>query len=216
MPVEAFPPLETADERGLLAVGGDLEPETLLLAYRSGIFPWPVSARSPLLWFSPPQRAVLMLDEFKVPRSTSRALRRCDLRAEYNGDFGSVIQQCAKARKQDRGTWITGEIISAYQKLFDLGYAYSVGVYEGDDLVGGLYGVVIGKMITGESMFYLRPNASKFALVSLVERLNQHGVKWIDCQQDTPLLRSFGARLIERDRFVIMTREACHAEQLHL
>lgn len=205
-----------ADERGLLAMGGDLDPETLLLAYRSGIFPWPASERSPILWFSPPQRAVLMLDEFKVPRSTSRALRRCEFRAEFNSNFGSVIEQCAKGRRQDRGTWITGEIISAYKRLHHLGYAYSVAVYEGNDLVGGLYGVVIGKMITGESMFFLRPNASKFALISLVERLNKSGVKWIDCQQDTPLLRSFGARLIERNRFVIMTTEACHAEQLYL
>jgi leucyl/phenylalanyl-tRNA--protein transferase len=157
-----------------------------------------------------------MLNDLHISRSVRRAASRNSFSIRFNADFEEVIQHCAKIRKPGTGTWITEEMIEAYTRLFHLGYAYSVVAYEGEAIAGGLYGVVIGKMVTGESMFYLKPDASKLALVALIEKLRSKGVEWLDCQQDTPLLRSFGAVPVPRERFVAMVNEACAAPQLHL
>lgn len=201
MAIEAFPSLDEADEYGLLALGGDLEPESLLLAYRSGIFPWPLSPEL-LTWFSPPRRAVLYLNEVHISKSLAKLERRKshDIRVDF--DFEAVIRNCASSSQRKGKTWITNDIMDAYCELHRLGYAHSIEYYEEDSLLGGLYGVSIGGMFAGESMFHKKANASKLCLMFLVQRLAQKGVSWIDCQQLTPLLRSFGAREIERAEFV--------------
>ncbi|MCB0359026.1 MAG: leucyl/phenylalanyl-tRNA--protein transferase, partial [Bdellovibrionales bacterium] len=208
--MKAFPPLELADENGLLAIGGDLDVATLLLAYRSGIFPWPIADEAVLTWFSPPQRAVLFLDEVRVSRSLRRALRRTEGVFRLDSDFESVIRRCAEPihRGDQRGTWITEPMIEAYIDLHRAGHAHSVECWLGGELVGGLYGVAIGGMFAGESLFFRVPNASKMCLAVLVHYLRAKGVGWIDCQQMTPLLEGFGAREVPRMEFVALLQQA--------
>ncbi|MFN8391729.1 MAG: leucyl/phenylalanyl-tRNA--protein transferase [Bdellovibrionota bacterium] len=210
MTISAFPPVDDADEDGLLCVGGDLEVDSLLLAYRSGIFPWPVSTDCPLVWFAPPTRAVLFLDQVHISRSLMRARERSGFTFSIDSQCENVIRNCARSknRGKQRGTWIIPQMIKAYSALHRAGWCHSVECLDGDRLVGGLYGVSIGDMFAGESMFYLEPNASKLALWHLITHLQERNVPWLDCQQLTPLLASFGAVEIPRKQFMGLLGEA--------
>ncbi len=209
MVVRCFPPLSHADESGLLAIGGDCEVESLLLAYRHGIFPWPFDDRI-LAWFSPPQRAVLFLDDFHVPQSLAKARKNSIWKFTIDRQFEKVIKECSKSknRKPQRGTWITRTIVDGFIRFHRAGYAHSVECWDDDRLIGGLYGVSIGGMFAGESMFYLETNASKLCLCFLIDYLRERGVEWIDCQQLTPTFASFGAREIPREKFVALLDRA--------
>ncbi len=210
MVIAQFPPLESADHNGLLAVGGDLEVESLILAYRSGIFPWPVYQDGPIPWFAPPKRAVLFLKDFHVPRSLRRLRTKMTYSFAFNRDFSQVIRQCSSVGNRSEGerTWITPQVIAAYTELHRLGYCHSVECYDGSELIGGLYGVSIGLMFAGESMFHKQENASKLCLCALVDHLREREVEWIDCQQMTPLFESFGAVEIERAEFMKLLEPA--------
>lgn len=210
MAISNFPPVEYADEYGLLAVGGDLEVESLLCAYRSGVFPWPLLGGEDIPWFAPPKRALLFIDEYRVPRSLRKIIDQQIFDVVVDRDTPAVIRECAVStkRKDSGATWITTEMIEAYTALYRAGYCHSVESYIGERLVGGLYGVSIGGMFAGESMFYLEPNASKVAFHHLVELLKAEGAKWIDCQQLTPLLKSFGAREVPRSEFMRLLEPA--------
>jgi leucyl/phenylalanyl-tRNA--protein transferase len=202
-----FPPLEAADEDGLLAVGGDYSLTMLLEAYCNGIFPWPFEDLPPL-WFAPPQRAVLRFDEFHIPKSLRKEARRRRYQISFNGDFAAIMAACAAPRNYADGTWITLEMIDGYTQLHRAGYAHSVEVYEDGTLSGGLYGVAIGAYFSGESMFHHRDGASKFALIALIEHLKDRGATWLDVQQLSPLFAAFGAREIERAEFMKWHRAA--------
>jgi leucyl/phenylalanyl-tRNA--protein transferase len=206
-----FPPLELADPAtGLLAVGGDLEIDSLELAYRNGIFPWPLIDES-LLWFAPPQRAILEFDEFHCPKRLTRWLQNSTYTFKVDADFLSVIKACARSRnrKNQGGSWITEEMINGYYGFHEAGYAHSFETYtSAGKLVGGMYGVLLDNYFAGESMFYTETNASKYALVNAVEYLKDEGLTWMDVQQQTPLLASFGAREIPRDEFMTKLEEA--------
>lgn len=202
MPVQ-FPPLETATPEGLLAIGGNLDLETLYIAYTSGIFPWPISDEAPLTWFSPNPRGILELDEFHLPKSFQKFLKKCTYTVKFNENFIEIINSCAEMkRKHEQGTWISEEILDGYINLFNNNLAYCVGVYEGPDLIGGLYGVCFGEIISGESMFHVKDNASKIALYHLVKQLKASSVKWIDTQMVSPLLELFGGKEIPRREFI--------------
>jgi len=197
-----FPPVERALERpnGLLAAGGDLSPERLLHAYRLGIFPW-FSAGEPILWWSPDPRTVLVPSELKIARSMAKTLRKGAFEVRADSAFERVIQACSEPRRGQRGTWITAAMQAAYIRLHRLGVAHSVETWRGDELVGGLYGVALGRVFFGESMFSRATDASKVALVRLVLQLESWGFELIDCQMHTPLLASFGARDMARAQF---------------
>ena len=198
----AFPPVETAlpDPNGLLAAGGDLSAERLLAAYRHGIFPW-YSAGQPILWWSPDPRMVLFVDEFVLPRSLRKVVAQRRFAIRVDSAFERVIEACAEPRTDDGGTWITPAMVEAYSELHRLGHAHSVEAWQGDVLAGGLYGVAIGRMFFGESMFTRAPNASKVALVHLIDLLTKRRMPMIDCQQQTEHLARFGARPIPRRAF---------------
>ena len=201
-----FPPVEQALPEGLLAVGGDLTLERLLTAYRNGIFPW-YCAGEPILWWSPDPRLVLIPTSLHVPRSLRRTLNRGLLRFSLDRDFVSVIHACAADRHQE-GTWLVPEMISAYIRLHQAGYAHSVEVWRDGDLVGGLYGVALGRCFFGESMFHRVDDASKVGLVYLVRHLAGLGFELIDCQVATAHMRRFGAREIPRREFMQRLRAA--------
>ena len=196
----AFPPVETADEHGLLALGADLEPGTLLAAYRSGVFPMPLSGVRPLTWFSPDPRGIVPLAEFRPSRSLRRSARRFTVTADR--DFARVIAECAHPRRP--GGWITPPIRHAYERLHALGWAHSLEVWdEHGGLAGGLYGVEIGGLFAAESKFHLRTDASKVALAALVERLRDAGgERLLDVQWTTPHLTTLGARDIARSDYL--------------
>lgn len=203
MAIADFPPVSKADEHGLLALGGDLEIESLLLAYTLGIFPWPISEEYPLAWFSPNPRGVLFFDKLHLSKSFRKFLRHNPYEVKFNTNFESVILNCARVKRLNQeSTWITDEIVNAYIDLFKAGYAYSVETYHKDQLVGGLYGVCINKFYSGESMFHIEDNASKVALVSLMYTLNQRGVHWLDTQMVTPVVHSLGGVEIPRESFI--------------
>lgn len=204
MPRIIFPPVELADEHGLLAIGGNLEPETLIEAYSQGIFPWPVFGEGQLTWFSPPKRAVIFLDEFRVPRRLKRSLKNRNFTLRVNTAFPEVIRCCAamENRGEQKGTWITEEVLRAYTELHHRGFCHSVECWLEGELVGGLYGVALGGMFAGESMFYRESDASKFCLIGLVEYLKTANVPLLDCQQKTSLLSQFGCREIPRGEFL--------------
>lgn len=212
MTIMAFPPVETADEDGLVAVGGDLEPESIVLAYRSGIFPWPINDGL-LAWFAPPERAVLFLDEFHVSRSLKRELNRRRFTLTHNTAFSEVIERCAevKNRGEQGATWITSEMRGAYQRLHELGIALSFEAYQNNSLVGGVYGVRIDNFFAAESSFYRADNASKVVMVALAEYLKREGIPWFDCQVLTPFSESFGAREIPRSEFMKLLGERLQA-----
>lgn len=196
-----FPPPALAED-GLLAVGGDLSPERLLLAYTQGIFPW-YEKGQPILWHSPDPRLVLPVAELHVPRRLERTLRRGDFQVLFDAAFDRVIDACARApRPGQQGTWITGEMRRAYKLLHRLGYAHSAEAWREGRLAGGLYGVCLGGVFFGESMFTRAPDASKVAFVTLVRRLAAWGVALVDCQVATAHLERFGAREWPRERFL--------------
>lgn len=197
-----FPPPRMATRSGLLAVGGDLRPERLLLAYRMGIFPW-YSAEEPILWWSPNPRLVLFPEEFHCPRRLERTVRSKTFTVTMDTAFDDVIARCATIPRPDQdGTWITQEMQKAYSRLHTLGYAHSVETWKEGRLVGGLYGVSLGRAFFGESMFSDAPNASKVALVRLVECARKWSFTLIDCQVTTEHLQALGAREIARDEFL--------------
>ena len=196
----SFPPVESATEDGLLAYGGDLSPNRLLLAYRSGIFPW-YNQNDPILWWSPNPRLVLYLDEFILRKSLKKRIKHFEVR--YDTAFKEVMMACGTAPREGQdGSWIIPEVIEGYSVLFDMGYAHSIEAWQDGKLVGGLYGVCIGKMFYGESMFAKVSDASKVAFANLVERLKKEGFKVIDCQISSPHLESLGARTISRESFL--------------
>lgn len=197
-----FPPVEAANEDGLLAVGGDLSPERLLLAYKSGIFPW-FNEDALILWWSPDPRMVLFPEKIKISKSMRKVLRADQFRLTQNTCFEEVLEKCAKVeRKGQEGTWITPKMKLAYLDLFEKGFAKSFEVWEGDVLVGGLYGVDLGHVFCGESMFSTKPNASKFAFIKMVQEFKEKEYKLIDCQVYTEHLKSLGAEEISRDYFI--------------
>lgn len=198
----SFPPLETAlrEPNGLLAAGGDLRPERLLAAYRHGCFPW-YQEGQPLLWWSPDPRTVLFPDEMHVSRSLRKRMRHGDYRVTFDKAFAEVIQGCAGPRSYADGTWITTPMQDAYVRLHEMGVAHSVEVWQQGQLVGGLYGIAMGELFFGESMFSRATDASKVGFVTLVERLREWGFALIDCQMPTRHLESFGARSIPRAAF---------------
>ena len=208
---QSFPPVDLAlkEPNGLLAVGGGLETDRLLNAYRHGIFPW-YEAGQPILWWSPDPRAILIPGEFKMHRSLRKSLRHYDLHVTFDEDFAAVIAACAAPRRIGMGTWITPEMQQAYIRLYKLGYAHSVEVWNSaGELIGGLYGLAIGKVFFGESMFSRARDASKVALATLTCQLQAWDFALIDCQQETAHLSSLGARPISRDLFVRFLSEYC-------
>jgi leucyl/phenylalanyl-tRNA--protein transferase len=196
---------ELADEVGLVAVGGDLSPARLLEAYTRGIFPW-YDATTPILWWSPDPRAIFELDRIHVPRRLARTLRSGQFTVTVNRDFAAVIRACAV--RPGEGTWITPEMIAAYERFRDLGHAHSIEVWRGDDLAGGLYGVAIGGFFAGESMFTRIRDGSKVALVALAERLGQRGFTLFDTQFVTDHTRRLGAIEIPRREYLRRLGEA--------
>lgn len=201
-----FPPADEADEDGILAVGGDLSPERLLIAYRNGIFPW-FDDDEPILWWSPEERMVLFPSEFTVSKSMRNILNRGVFKVTFNQNFREVISNCSSIKRNgQQGTWITQEMIEAYIKLNELGIAKSVEVWQDEVLVGGLYGIDLGHVFCGESMFSKASNASKVAFVSLVKKLKDENYKLLDCQVHNDHLESLGAREIPRKDFIAILK----------
>jgi len=210
-----FPPPHLASKSGLLAIGGDLSRKRLLLAYSMGIFPW-YSAGEPILWWSPDPRLVLYPDEFKVSRSLKKIIKKQAFRVTMDRAFEDVITQCAQVRLENHeGTWIVDDMVQAYCRLHESGFAHSVEAWRDDILAGGLYGVSLGKFFFGESMFTRITNASKVALVALVEYLQARNFALIDCQITTEHLISFGAREISRARYLKELAGALKNPSLH-
>lgn len=197
-----FPRPEFAEKDGLLGVGGDLSPERLINAYANGIFPW-YSDDQPILWWSPDPRLVLFPKDFKRNKSLKTVVAKNKFKILFDTDFEAVIRNCAQIKREDQdSSWITEKMIKAYIKLHELGFAHSVETYFEDKLVGGLYGVSIGKAFFGESMFHNKTDASKVALWHLVDRLLEWNFDFIDAQQETNHLKSLGAIVIKREKFL--------------
>lgn len=206
-----FPPVEQASPEGILAYGGDLSAARLLLAYRSGIFPW-FEEDQPILWWSPPQRMVLFLDEMVVSKSMRNIINRGTFSVTFNQDFREVITHCQQiARDGQSGTWITNDMVEAYCKLHELGIAKSVEVWQENALVGGLYGIDLGQVFCGESMFSKVSNASKMAFIALVNKLKNEHYKLLDCQVYNEHLESLGCREIEREDFMRILKSTLHS-----
>jgi len=202
-PSRFFPPAETVDADGLVGFGGELTPEWLLDAYRHGIFPWPINDfDAPIAWWSPDPRAIIELDRFHVSRRLRRTCRGGRFGVTCGRDFSGVIHGCATAPQRRGETWLTPQMIEAYIRLFELGYAHSIEVWQEDRLVGGVYGVSIAGMFAAESKFYRVRDASKVALVHLVERLRGYGHSLLDIQQLTPHTARFGAVNIARQQYL--------------
>ncbi|KIC92724.1 leucyl/phenylalanyl-tRNA--protein transferase [Flavihumibacter solisilvae] len=196
-----FPPVSQAEPDGLLAIGGDLSPQRLLAAYRQGIFPW--YEDEPILWWSPDPRFVLFPAELKISRSMRPVLNGNRFRFSINEAFSQVMKHCRQVKRTgQRGSWINEEMIRSYTQLHEMGYAFSAEAWEADQLAGGLYGLRIGKVFCGESMFSHTSNASKFAFINWVKFLQKEGVQLIDCQVYTEHLESLGARMIPRSAFL--------------
>lgn len=200
-PLLFFPAVETATEDGLLAVGGDLSPERLLLAYRSGIFPWHGVGES-ILWWSPDPRGIIPLSDLHIGRTLRKVLNRGEYEIRINSAFEETILACSRKEEGDEERWITDEMIAAYINLHHLGHAHSIETWFEGELVGGLYGVAIGGLFAGESMFSKMDNASKVALVSLVERMNRLGYTLLDCQMVTGITGQLGAVEISRKEYM--------------
>ncbi len=201
-----FPDVEKANSDGVLAIGGDLSPERLLVAYQNGIFPW-FEANDPIIWWAPNPRMVLFLDELKISKSMRNVLNKNNFRVTYNQNFREVISNCQQINRNGQiGTWITNEMLEAYCNLHTLGHAKSIEVWENDTLVGGLYGVDLGRIFCGESMFSKVSNASKIAFVYLVNNLITKDYILLDCQVYNSHLESLGAREIERKDFMAILK----------
>ncbi len=197
-----FPKVSQADENGMLAIGGDLSVERLLCAYRNGIFPW-YNEDEPIIWWSPDPRCVLYPDKLRVTKSMKQVLQNGRFRFTMNKAFSKVINSCKTVdRKDGMGTWINQDIVDAYTKLHEAGYALSAETWREGKLVGGLYGIKIGNVFFGESMFSTESNASKFAFINLVNQLKKNGLQLIDCQQKTEHLMSLGAEMVTRSDFI--------------
>jgi len=210
-----FPSPEYAEEDGLLAVGGDLNEERLLLAYSEGIFPW-YSEGTPILWWSPDPRLILLPGELKVSRSLRQTIKRGMYHVTMDRAFDEVIENCASIRrKEGEGTWITTEMISAYVRLHNSGFAHSVESWYREELAGGLYGVSLGGVFFGESMFTKRHDASKVAFVKLVQQLKEWDFRLVDCQVTTGHLKRFGAREVTRVEFMRRLRKALQGPHRH-
>ena len=203
-----FPPVTEASSEGILAVGGDLSVERLLLAYRNGIFPW-FDDDEPILWWSPPQRMVVNPQEYKIAKSLRNILNRKIFKITFNQNFSEVIRQCQQMKRNgQQGTWITDSMLEAYIKLHEIGVAKSVEVWQNDDLVGGLYGVDLGKVFCGESMFSKVPNASKVAFVTLIQQLKEENYLILDCQVHNDHLEKLGAFEISRNSYMKILKSA--------
>ncbi|PYS88835.1 MAG: leucyl/phenylalanyl-tRNA--protein transferase [Acidobacteria bacterium] len=203
-----FPDPRTAAHEGILVLGGELNARNLLNAYRQGVFPWPIDGW-PLTWFCPEERAILEFKDLHVPRSLRRAQRRAPFRFTIDRNFSAVITCCANIRRtSEQGTWITPQMRRAYCALHQAGHAHSIEAWAGDELVGGLYGVDAGGAFAGESMFHLRSNASKLALLFLIEHLQARGLDWLDVQVMSPHMAALGAKEISRDEFLVKLAEA--------
>lgn len=198
-----FPDPRLADSSGLLAVGGDLKPDRLILAYQNGIFPWFDEGDTPILWHAPHERFVITPTSFRFGRSIRKLVNRHQYQLTYNRSFTAVLDACASVPRADQdGTWLGSEMKTAYNTLHRLGYAHSAEAYDGDRLVGGLYGVTIGKVFFGESMFSVEPGVSKIIFAELVPKLFEQGYELIDCQIHTEHLERFGAELIASSAFL--------------
>jgi leucyl/phenylalanyl-tRNA--protein transferase len=197
-----FPPVSNANLDGILAIGGDLSPKRLLLAYKSGIFPW-FEDNEPIIWWSPNPRMVLFLEELVVSKSMRNILNRNIFKVTFNQNFREVISNCQKIKRNGQnGTWITNDMIEAYCKLNEMGIAKSVEVWQNEELVGGLYGIDLGHVFCGESMFSKVSNASKVAFITLVNQLKDNNYKLLDCQVYNEHLESLGCREIDRTDFM--------------
>ncbi len=202
-----FPPPQAARADGLLCMGGDLRPERLLAAYSRGIFPW-YEQGLPILWWSPDPRCVLPLDGFRLPRRSARALRLHPFELTLDAAFNEVIRACAAPRSAGPGTWLSPEMIAAYEKLHVLGFAHSVEAWQDGRLAGGLYGVALGRAFFGESMFHVQAEASRAALAGLVALLRLRGALLLDCQQETPHIMRMGGLLLTRAAFLAQLAHA--------
>jgi leucyl/phenylalanyl-tRNA---protein transferase len=201
-----FPPVHLAEPDGLLAMGGDLSPERLLLAYRNGIFPW--YEGEPILWWSPDPRFVLVPSEIKITKSTKSLLKKNKFSFTVNKAFAKVIHHCKEIKRPGQeGTWITDEVEKAFTRLHTLGHAHSAEVWKENELIGGLYGIKMGKVFFGESMFSKESNASRFAFINYVQQLKEEGIELIDCQVYTEYLESLGAKMISRTNFICQLKE---------
>lgn len=203
-----FPPVESATEDGLVAVGGDLELDTLMTAYQKGIFPWPISLDFPLAWFSPDPRGILEFQDLHLSKSFSKFLKKNPFQVTFNQAFDEVIRECARIyRKGQPSTWITPPIIHGYERLFKQDLAYSVEIWNQNKLVAGLYGVCMGEFVSGESMFTKEDNASKYALYALIQRLKDRGLNWMDTQMVTSVVEGFGGKYVPRPAFLQKLQE---------
>lgn len=197
-----FPPYHFADKDGLLAVGGDLSVERLMLAYSTGIFPW-YNPEDPILWWSPDPRFVLLPSELKVSRTMRQVLDRNIFQITTNQAFEQVMRGCQAAKREGQnGTWISEEIVESYCKLHELGWAHSIEAWQEGELVGGLYGIKIGRCFSGESMFAKKSNASKAAFITYVRQIEKEGIELVDCQTRTPHLESLGGKFMRRKEFL--------------
>jgi len=196
-----FPAPSLADENGLLAVGGDLSPQRLLLAYSCGIFPWN-HPEDPILWWSPDPRCVLRPEDVHISRSMAKKIRRGHFTITFDCAFSECIKQCAQSNQRQEQTWVSGEIRAAYNRLHNMGYAHSVECWHDNELVGGLYGLALGRCFCGESMFHTQRDASKAAFIALAQHLERLNYKLIDCQLPTEHLHSLGAYDISREKFL--------------
>jgi len=202
-----FPPVEEASIEGVLAIGGDLSPGRLILAYKSGIFPW-FNDDEPILWWAPPERMVLFFEDLKISKSMRNVLNQNKFKVTFNTSFREVITNCKKInRKNQPDTWITDEMVEAYCKLNELGFAKSVEVWIDEELVGGLYGIDLGHVFCGESMFSKVANASKVAFIHLAKKLEKDNYRILDCQVYNDHLASLGCIEIERDDFMVLLKK---------
>ena len=209
-----FPDPSLSEDDGLLAIDGDLSPERLLLAYSNGIFPW-FSDEEPILWWSPDPRFIVYPKDIKISHSMKKTLKKNTYRVSFNTCFRDVISNCSNTRKET-GTWITDEMLEAYCKLHELGFAHSIESWYGDDLVGGLYGVSIGKCFFGESMFSTMDNASKVAFITLSKVLEEKEFSLIDCQVHTNHLESLGGIYTSREDFLALIEKGTSTAPLKL
>jgi leucyl/phenylalanyl-tRNA--protein transferase len=202
MPILEFPDPQQAGPEGIIAVGGDLHPESLLLAYQQGIFPWPIEGVG-LAWFCPDPRAIIEFADLHIPRSLKKFLKKTQYEWTIDHCFPKVIDICGQQlRKGQQGTWITPGLNRAYKEFYRLGYAHSVEVWEKENLIGGVYGVSVHGVFSAESMFYKKPNASKLALLYLIDHLQSRNSTWMDIQMATPHMRRLGAKEIPRKEFL--------------
>jgi leucyl/phenylalanyl-tRNA---protein transferase len=208
-----FPPVNLTSGNGILAIGGDLSPDRLIAAYRQGIFPW-YSEGDPIIWWSPDPRFILFLEELRVSRSMMKVLRQGTFRITYDQNFREVVLSCQKLRRKQKGTWITDEMLEAYCTLHELGSAHSAEAWHEGKLVGGIYGVSLGRCFFGESMFSLMNNASKAALIDLVYKLRELKFKFLDCQVYTAHMESMGARFIPREEFIDLLKSGLQHDTL--